>query len=119
MALDVYRSYFFFCLSAKVPALCLAVSSISLMMFLLSVSYNAWPAAVLVMCFFAGVLLSLQYIVFGAEWVGRRVLGGMRAVARGALRCWEKLGQRTGGLVRSEGKETKQASTNECVQVYQ
>ncbi|EDR13445.1 uncharacterized protein LACBIDRAFT_323094 [Laccaria bicolor S238N-H82] len=76
-ARDVYGSYFFFSLSARVPGLCMFTSALSLMLFLELVAFDAWPE---------GVVMSLQFLVYGAHWcVGRVVEGGrtgIRAVRR-------------------------------------
>jgi hypothetical protein len=64
-ARDVYGKYLFFCISSRLPAVCMFVSACSLMAFLLSVAWSAWPTAVLVMCFIAGALISLQFIIYG------------------------------------------------------
>lgn len=48
------------------------ISSIALLAFMLFVSFTVWPQAVLVVSFGAGVLVTLQYLLFGAH---RIVLG--------------------------------------------
>lgn len=60
------------------------VSSIALLAFMLSVSFQVWPQAVLVVSFLAGILVTLQYLLFGAHrivlgirWVFRRVGAGV------------------------------------------
>lgn len=82
---DEDPTYFYFCLVCRLPAMCLFVSSCALMLFLLAVAWDAWPTAVLVMCFLAGILLTLQYLVFGAKrlvggvvWVVKKVVGMVR-----------------------------------------
>ncbi|KAL7284924.1 hypothetical protein ACG7TL_000012 [Trametes sanguinea] len=62
---DIYNSYFFFCLTCRLPSMCMLVSALALMFFLLGVAWAAWPTAVLVMSFIAGVLLTSQFLVFG------------------------------------------------------
>lgn len=64
-ARDVYGKYLFFCISSRLPAVCMFVSACALMAFLLSVAWSAWPTAVVAMCFIAGVLISLQFIIYG------------------------------------------------------
>ncbi|EKM61763.1 uncharacterized protein PHACADRAFT_248598 [Phanerochaete carnosa HHB-10118-sp] len=66
-AQDVYGTYFFFCLTCRFPTLCLLVAVCALLAFLLAVAWGAWSVAVLVMCCAAGVLLTLQYLVYGAH----------------------------------------------------
>ncbi|KAH9854503.1 hypothetical protein C2E23DRAFT_884079 [Lenzites betulinus] len=65
VAKDVYNSYFFFCLTCRLPTMCMFLSTLSLMFFLLAVAWTAWPTAVLVMSFAAGILLTSQFLVFG------------------------------------------------------
>ncbi|RDB24425.1 hypothetical protein Hypma_008469 [Hypsizygus marmoreus] len=85
-ARDLYSSYFFFCLSARVPALCLFVSALSLMAFLGLVAFEVWPLGVLVTCFIVGLVMTLQFLVFGAHWCVMRVIGAVKWVWRGARR---------------------------------
>ncbi|KAI0352199.1 hypothetical protein OH77DRAFT_1498079 [Trametes cingulata] len=65
LAKDVYGSYFFFCLTCRFPVMCMFVSALALMLFLLGVAWTAWPTAVLVMSFVAGLLLTSQFLVYG------------------------------------------------------
>ena len=48
------------------------ISSIALLAFMFFVSFGVWPQAVLVISFLAGILVTLQYLLFGAH---RIVLG--------------------------------------------
>ncbi|PCH34472.1 hypothetical protein WOLCODRAFT_135730 [Wolfiporia cocos MD-104 SS10] len=64
-AKDVYHSYFFFCLTCRLPTLCMFFSALALMIFLLTVAWSAWPTAVLVFSFVCGIVFTLQYLVFG------------------------------------------------------
>lgn len=86
MAMDVYGTYMFFCISARIPALCMFTSAFALMTFLLSVAWTAWPTAVLVMSFMAGVLISLQFIVYGVHCVVVLIAEITRNIRRGVLR---------------------------------
>lgn len=63
----MYGTYFFFCLTCRLPTLCLFVAVCALLAFLLAVAWGAWSTAVLVMCCGAGVILTLQYLVYGAH----------------------------------------------------
>jgi hypothetical protein len=63
--MDIYGSYFFFALSSRLPLVALFVSVLALVGFLGAMAWAAWPAAVLVMCVLTGVLVSLQFIVYG------------------------------------------------------
>jgi hypothetical protein len=89
---DVYGSYFFFSLSSRLPLFALTVSALALVSFLCAVAWAAWPTAVLVMCVITGVLVSLQFLVYGFHrlalclvWVVRGVW--LRAVSVGS-RLW-------------------------------
>ncbi|EIN12693.1 hypothetical protein PUNSTDRAFT_124424 [Punctularia strigosozonata HHB-11173 SS5] len=64
LALDSYGTYFFFCLTSRVPALCLIISASSLMFFLVCVAYEMWSSATLTMLFFFGLVMGLNYIVW-------------------------------------------------------
>lgn len=90
-AKDVYDSYFFFSLSSRVPLLCMLVSATSLMCFLGVVAFDAWPMAVLVLCCAVGVLMSLQFLVYGAHWCVNKVTAGGRAGTRGVSIVVRKL----------------------------
>lgn len=48
------------------------ISSIALLAFMFFVSFGVWPQAVLIISFLAGILVTLQYLLFGAH---RIVLG--------------------------------------------
>ena len=55
------------------------------MVFLFTVAWEAWPTAVLVMSFVAGILVSLQYLVFGVHRFVNMVLWTARSVWRALL----------------------------------
>ncbi|CDO68495.1 hypothetical protein BN946_scf184499.g20 [Trametes cinnabarina] len=82
LAKDVYKSYFFFCLTCRLPAVCMFISAMALMFFLLGVAWAAWPAAVLVMSFVAGMLLTSQFLVFGIHRFIEAVIWIVRVVWR-------------------------------------
>ena len=65
--MDIYGSYFFFSLSSRLPLVALIISVLALVGFLCAVAWVAWPSAVLVMCGITGVLVSLQFIVYGVH----------------------------------------------------
>ncbi|KAI0756048.1 hypothetical protein C8Q80DRAFT_1126102 [Daedaleopsis nitida] len=66
-AKDVYNSYFFFCLQCRLPTVCMFLSALALMAFLFAAAWTAWPTAVLVMSFVAGLLFTSQFLVFGVH----------------------------------------------------
>ncbi|KAN0136066.1 hypothetical protein V8E53_006227 [Lactarius tabidus] len=89
LALDLYSSYFFFALSSRLPLVALFVSVLALVAFLGAIAWAAWPAAVLVMCVLSGLLVSLQFIVYGCHrialglaWIVRGVWLGVLYVSR-------------------------------------
>ncbi|GBE77175.1 hypothetical protein SCP_0100470 [Sparassis crispa] len=100
LATDVYNSYFFFCLTCRLPTLFMFLSAVALMVFLLGVAWTRWPTAVLVMSCVAGTLISLQYLVFGFHrlwnfgiWCGRSiwwVVRGRRAFAESCVSSQEQ-----------------------------
>jgi hypothetical protein len=61
------------------------LSATALMVFLLGVAWRAWRAAVLVMCFVAGLVGTLQYLVYGLHQVVKLLGRGGRAVRRRVL----------------------------------
>ncbi|TFK35298.1 hypothetical protein BDQ12DRAFT_688289 [Crucibulum laeve] len=90
-ALDVYNSYFFFSLSARVPALCMFISALSLMGFLGLVAYDAFPQGVIVVCFLVGVVMSLQFLVYGVHRCVSLVAEGGRRGGRSVMGVVRKL----------------------------
>jgi len=82
-ARDTFGTYFFFCLCCRLPTFFMLVSSIALLAFMFFVSFQVWPQAVLVVSFIAGILVTLQYLLFGAHrivlgirWVFKRIGAG-------------------------------------------
>ncbi|KAI1791999.1 hypothetical protein LXA43DRAFT_370993 [Ganoderma leucocontextum] len=86
LAKDVYNSYIFFSLTCRLPILCMALSTVSLMAFLLAVAWTAWPTAVLVMSFVAGFLLTSQFVVFGIHRLINFVIWAVRVAWRAVMR---------------------------------
>ncbi|KAJ7141374.1 hypothetical protein C8R44DRAFT_763285 [Mycena epipterygia] len=84
-------SYFFFALSARIPSLLMLTSAISLMLFLAFVAFSAWPMAVIVACFFVGLLMGLQWLVFIVLWVVKNLRKLFRFLARFVLREKQEL----------------------------
>ncbi|KDR68662.1 hypothetical protein GALMADRAFT_230988 [Galerina marginata CBS 339.88] len=98
-ARDLYNSYFFFSLSARVPAFCMFISAVSLMAFLGLVAFDAWPQGVLALSFIVGIVMSMQFLVYGAHWCANRVAQGGRASGRGVVRVVKVVRSMTGGSV--------------------
>ncbi|KAI0296340.1 hypothetical protein B0F90DRAFT_1746771 [Multifurca ochricompacta] len=94
LALDLYGSYFFFALSSRLPLFSLLISVLALVGVLGSIAWSAWPAAVLVMSMLAGVLISLQFIVYGCH----RIALGLAWMLRGAWLGTVYLGSRVRGV---------------------
>ncbi|KAF9476164.1 hypothetical protein BDN70DRAFT_995871 [Pholiota conissans] len=95
---DLFNTHFFFALSARVPALCMFTSACALTACLALIAFATFPQGVLVLCFLVGVLMSLQFIVFGVSWVGKRVVMGGK-----------KGGERVRGVVmRVTGKDSEE-----------
>ena len=63
------------------------VSACALMAFLIAVAWSAWPNAVLGMCFMAGTLIGLQFIVYGLHRIVVFMTEIIRAVRRGLMWC--------------------------------
>ena len=68
--------------------MCMFVSALSLMAFLGLVAFKAWPTGVMVTCFVIGLIMTMQFLVYGAHWCGSRVVeagkAGKRVVVRSA-----------------------------------
>ncbi|KAK0220466.1 hypothetical protein IW262DRAFT_1026537 [Armillaria fumosa] len=95
---DMFGSYFFFSLQARVPIICMLISGVSLMGFLGIVAWSVWPTGLLVLSFLVGVLMTLQFLVFGAWWfVGKAMCTG------------RKIGRATKWLV---GRGSREGSSN-------
>ncbi|EPQ59989.1 hypothetical protein GLOTRDRAFT_134768 [Gloeophyllum trabeum ATCC 11539] len=84
-ALGIWDNYIAFCLTCRLPALCLVLSAVALLLFLCAVAFDVWPTASVVVCFLAGVLVSSQYLLWvawrlgrGAVWLVRGVVGRCR-----------------------------------------
>jgi len=75
-------SYFFFALSARLPSILTLTSTLALMLFLALVAFSAWPMAVIIGCFIVGLLMGLQFLVFGVLWVAKVVRKVSRSLAR-------------------------------------
>ncbi|KAF8160156.1 hypothetical protein BJ912DRAFT_936177 [Pholiota molesta] len=85
---DLFESHFFFALSARVPALCMFIAACALTACLALIAFATFPQGVLLICFLVGVLMSLQFIVFGLNWAARRVVqGGRRGGERVRVVC--------------------------------
>ncbi|KAF8880094.1 hypothetical protein CPB84DRAFT_1851933 [Gymnopilus junonius] len=82
---DLYSSHFFFSLSSRTPTFCTFLSALSLMAFLGIVAYDAWPSAVLMLSFLVGIIMSLQFLVYGIHWCAKKVAAGGRAGGRGVV----------------------------------
>nr|GAT50271.1 predicted protein [Mycena chlorophos] len=68
-------SYFFFALSARMPAILGFFTGGGLVVFLTIIAWNSWPGAVMFGCFAVGLLMGLQWFVWG-------ILYGVRALRR-------------------------------------
>ncbi|KAJ7045903.1 hypothetical protein C8F04DRAFT_1066646 [Mycena alexandri] len=75
-------SYFFFAISARIPSLLMFISAIALMLFMAIVAWSAWPMAVLALSFLVGLLLGLQFLVFGLLWIAKTVRKFFRFLVR-------------------------------------
>ncbi|KAJ6625863.1 hypothetical protein B0H10DRAFT_2430240 [Mycena sp. CBHHK59/15] len=90
LSTETEKSYFFFCLSSRIPSILMLVSAIALMLFLAFVAFAAWPMAVVVGCFIVGLLMGLQFLVFTVLWVVRGVRRGYRGLARLVFRDFDR-----------------------------
>ncbi|KAK7461386.1 hypothetical protein VKT23_008564 [Stygiomarasmius scandens] len=86
-SLDLYSTRIFFSLSARIPALCLLLSALALLGFLIITAYSAWPNGVIAVCFLVGFVMGLQFFVKIAEFAGKLLGRGIRWVGKGAMRA--------------------------------
>ncbi|SJK96885.1 uncharacterized protein ARMOST_00133 [Armillaria ostoyae] len=84
-SLDLFGTHFFFAFSARIPMLCLVVSSMWLLAFIGIMAYVISSDVVLVVGIFVGAGMTAQVWVFVAYWCARKVGRGLRMVFRG--RC--------------------------------
>ena len=89
------------------------ISSIALLAFMFFVSFQVWPQAVLVVSFLAGVLVTLQYLLFGAHrivlgirWVFRRICAGFTRLLSRSEEV-ESAGEKDGGSLKPTTDITK------------
>jgi hypothetical protein len=66
-ALDIYGTYAFFCISCRLPAILMGLSTLSLTGFIVRVSWAVWPSATIGLCASVCMVAMLQYIVLGAH----------------------------------------------------
>jgi hypothetical protein len=85
-ARDTFGTYFFFCLCCRLPSFLILLSTIFLLAFVTIISYNVWPQAVLVVSFFAGLLLTMQYLLFGAKQLFNGIRWGFKKIGTGCVR---------------------------------
>jgi len=91
-ALDVYDTYLSFSVTSRIPIIFTFLSACSLTAFLVIVSASVWPTAAIVLCGMAGVVCTLQYLIYGLHslWCfGQRVLRAIRnGIVRGCARVF-------------------------------
>ena len=63
----VGEPYFFFCLTCRLPKFFMLFSVITLFVVVVALVYPVWPGASLAVVSIAGTLLTLQYLVYGAQ----------------------------------------------------
>ena len=56
------------------------------MAFLVIVAFDAWPSGVIAVSFLVGVVMSLQFLVFGAQWCVTTVVEWGNAGSRSVVR---------------------------------
>ncbi|THH10528.1 hypothetical protein EW146_g8347 [Bondarzewia mesenterica] len=97
LAVDLYSSFFFFSLTSRMPLLAFLLSVISLVLFLFAIAWVAWPTAVIVTSFLSGLLLSLQFIIYGFHKGALALIWAVKYAWRGIKWGWRKVIDRGGG----------------------
>jgi len=87
---DTFDSYFFFCLCCRLPTFFMLISSIALLAFMFFVSFHVWPQAVLVVSFMAGMLVTLQYLLFGAHRIVLGIRWAFKRIGAGFSRLFSR-----------------------------
>jgi hypothetical protein len=91
----------------------MTVSACALMLFLFRVAWQTWRTATLVMSFLAGVIVSLQYLVYGihslARLAARAVGAGRRLVLRAVARRTTTIDTEVGTVVGDAVEKTPQS----------
>lgn len=77
----------------------LVLASFTLLAFMLIVAFQTWPEAVLVVSFFAGLIMTLQYLAYGAA----KIINGIRWI----FKKLGVMGARVWRFVTFRGKEQK------------
>lgn len=77
------------------------ISSIALLAFMFFVSFRVWPQAALVISFLAGILVTLQYLLFGAH----RIVLGIRWVFKRIGAIFARLFSRSEEVEPTENEE--------------
>ncbi|TFK56350.1 hypothetical protein OE88DRAFT_1640322 [Heliocybe sulcata] len=99
-ALGVFDNYIWFCMTCRVPALCLLVSTASLLFFMCAVAFDLWPTGSLVVCFLTGFLVTSQYILWA-------VVRGTRVIVKAVAGLWRGTARVEGNDVKGEDKADK------------
>ena len=69
----------------------MSVSAIALTAFLGFVAFEVWPLGVLVVCFFVGIIMTLQFLVFGVHWAINKIIGWGREIKEVAMTVVRRL----------------------------
>jgi hypothetical protein len=69
------------------------ISALALMAFLGLVAFEVWPQGVVVVCFFVGLIMSLQFLVYGAHWCANKIVAGGKASKEGVVTVVRKMTQ--------------------------
>jgi len=85
-AKDIYGSYLFFSLSARLPVLSMIISTTSLVFFLGRVAYNSLPGAVVAISLIFVLIMGLQFVVWGVNLLFRWIVSALAAIMQLAKR---------------------------------
>jgi hypothetical protein len=81
-----YQTHLFFSLNSRIPALCLFLSTISLLGFLAVTAFATFPIGSGIICFLVGLGLGLQFVVRGVEVVGRVIGRSLKWTGKGLMK---------------------------------
>lgn len=86
--MDIYGSYVTFSLTSRLPAGFSILTVSSLAFFIGGLAFHASPAATFVLCILAGMLITLQYLIYGVHSFLLFVARVLKTIRNGALRAF-------------------------------
>lgn len=86
--MDIYGSYVTFSLTSRLPAGFSILTVASLAFFIGGLAFHASPAATFVLCILAGMLITLQYLIYGIHSLLLFVARVFKSIRNSVLRAF-------------------------------